>query len=246
MTSDDPNLYLYGIVDAHDRHDDQLGDHAQIVRSGALAAVCTDIDGATLRALTQDDGTALLRLAADHDAMLRRLSEAGPVLPVRLGTLFAGTTRLAELLRRSQQTLLGQLARVRGHGEWVVRVRATRAAEPVGARAAATATASGKDYLLARRDARRTAQHDRELQRARVTQLDDALAVGAAERRPRRVQRGELMLATTYLVPHTRAADLHRAVDIAELALRAVHCDVELEGPLPPYSFVDAQLGVPA
>jgi hypothetical protein len=232
----DSCLYVYAIVDSA-RPVDGPEWRLRSVASGSLSAVCSDFDPDWLVGIGADpvDGR-LASLARRHDAIVRALAARGTVLPVRLGTLCADEHRLEHALQRAHPTISAQLDEVRGCTEWTVRVRATGHAEP-------DADAStGASYLLSRREARRQAEQDRATVEDRIARLHHELRTLA--RRSRSLVGAAGSSSRCYLVP-AAAHDLVRSrLATAARELAAAGADLDCDGPLPPYHFVDVRLEV--
>ncbi len=152
---------------------------------------------------------------------VQALSSAGPVLPVRFGTVLAGTGELTALVEQRGPEWRERLDAVRGHVELVV--HASHADESVPK----PDDGSGTAYLMARAAVLRREEE-------MVSSLMDALRPVASEIRVLRAERG---VRVAFLVPADRAAPLHAAVQ------RWVEtCEgrlAEATGPWPPFSFTE-------
>jgi hypothetical protein len=196
----------------------------------AVSTVPADVfDEARLASRLEDpDWTS--RLAMAHFDVVNAFFAAGPVLPLRLCTLFRSTDRAVATVDAQTGPLESALARVDGCGQWSVTAR-------LGSRPSARdgeAVSSGAEYL------RRVA--------ARRQDEADAMSAGQAAARTLHETLSRVAVATE---PGTAGADgamqsayLVRAAD-AERFLRAAdtfdadrHLDVEVRGPWAPYSFV--------
>jgi Gas vesicle synthesis protein GvpL/GvpF len=235
-------LYVYGLIDrvvsAEMLFGATRGTELTTTAVGRVAAVHTDADPREFDGLAAEvrEGSRLAELARHHDEVVTALALAGPVLPMRLGTLVPDEQLLARLLEDAHTAIVDGLERVRGRAEWELRVArpADGGREPG---AAAQPRGSGTAYLQSRRAARdRGAAAD-----AAVQALDEALsfwadaAAGSPMAHP--------PVARVYLVGDSAHPDFLAAgrQGIAELA--ALGCTAELRGPRPAYSFADVQLG---
>lgn len=235
-------LYVYGLIDRPILPEMLVGatrgSELSTTAVGRVAAVHTEADPHEFDGLAAEvvEGSRLAGLARHHDEVVTALALAGPVLPMRLGTLVPDEESLARLLRNAHAAIADALERVRGRAEWELRVArpADGGREPG---AAAQPRGSGMAYLQSRRAARdRGAAVD-----AAVQALDEALsfwadaAAGSPMAHP--------PAARVYLVDDSAHPDFAVAgrQGIAELA--ALGCAAELRGPRPPYSFADVQLG---
>lgn len=170
------------------------------------------------------------RLAMSHFEVVRGLFDAGPVLPLRLCTVFRSPHRAVASLDAASDALSAALSRVDGCAQWSVKVRVPRAS-PRGR----DEPTSGADYL------RRVAQRRQDQADALAAGLDDArrlhehlsrLAVAAE---PDRVASDAAQQAASYLV---RRSETPRFLEAAARDVGAGRLDVDVRGPWAPYSFV--------
>lgn len=222
--------YVYAIVDTDVP---VLGtDGLRLTRSGRVAAVHSEMQSEQLEGIEQDlseDGR-LAVLARRHDDVVRRLADAGTVLPVRLGTAFPDEAALATVLADAEPSLAAELVRIRGRHEWELRVRAGRpSAEPA---------ASGTAYLMARRDEARA----RDGLRDAFASVDETLCAFADASTG--AEPAATGMSRSYLVPDAAASDFTAATAAATSELETRGCLARLAGPLPPYRFVAVRLEV--
>jgi hypothetical protein len=241
--------YVFGIV----------GPHAELPRrglprlpggtpprllavEGAQALVC-DVDPATFESLREPgpDGLELLAAAAHtHDAVLARFVDA-TVLPLPLGTVFTDDGTVTRLLDRHAAQLRAELERLTGTSEWAVTVRTV---EDAPHDEAAGPPASGRDYLEARRAARRQREERWAEQERLVDDLHGPLtacAVDAQQIASRPLEEATPpLLHGVYLV----ADDARDRFASTVAYLRAEHPGtiVEVTGPWPPYHFAALDL----
>jgi hypothetical protein len=181
--------------------------------------------------------------ARAHHAVVDGLAAAGPVLPLRLATVFDGPGAVRELLRERRAELSAALARIRGRREWGVKAYAVPTAA-AGEPEAPAADRPGTAYLMRKRGRRDAAERTVRAAEQRAAELHTALAgLADAARRyppqdPRLSGRREPMaLNASYLVAADREAELAgAAVDRPGLL-------VELTGPWAPYSFAELDGG---
>jgi hypothetical protein len=196
------------------------------------------LGGARLRVLTRDGLAAVLSRHRTlrpepspgflwaHETVVERLMAAGPVLPLRFGTVLDGEDALAATLAERRDELAAGLERVRGRVELGVRVlgaaQRSRSARPTGPQ-------SGHAYLMARREAHRRAEQE-------AAAVHAPLAAAAHDARLRAPAPPPAILAAAYLVDRGAVAAFRARVD----ALAAARADVAIActGPWPPYSFV--------
>jgi hypothetical protein len=190
----------------------------EVVPSGPVAAVVSDLAGAP-----SAEAAVLWR----HEAVIEALMRAHAVLPARFGALLDDRAAVRALLGRNATVLGAGLERVRGLVEVGVRIRHLVDGEPEPAPSPATSTSSGRDYLLARRDALH-AEDDA------ATRIHEALAARAREAVQRRGEGRGASLVGAYLVD---PAELE-AFTAEVAAFRDPDLQVVCTGPWPPYHFV--------
>lgn len=207
-----------------------------------LTAIVADVPAARFGAAALDarlaDAEWVACCAAGHHAVIECLAHARTVVPFRVLTLFDNDERVTTALGPLRAALSAAIERVRGRGEWVVRV--FRPARPAPAPVDASAPKSGTDFLRARHQLRLA-----EMARARViTESAAALARRLSEAADAVVLRpidpgASAILDAAYLLQSGRAAAFRRSLSALSADLRAQGCRVTMTGPWPPYSFVD-------
>ena len=193
------------------------------------------------------------RCAVAHEAVVEDVARAGPVVPMKLFTLFSTEARAVAHLARDGKRLARLFELVAGREEWGVRVtldeieavrqRAARASASRDARRrAATTATSGTGFLLkkkAERDDRRLAVEDAIRAGDRVFDELAALAIDARRRTPVQSSTAiRVVLDAAFLVPAKQARRFRSAVARQAAAYRDGGCEVTLTGPWPPYHFV--------
>lgn len=182
--------------------------------------------------------------AMAHERVVEHFAARGPVLPMKLFTLFTGNERGLAHLRERLPGIEQAFARTAGRAEWGVRVlfqeeRARRRA----AEAADSGDGSGRGFLLRKKAAQESARTLSGRVRGEVDRAYDDLAGRAAEAR-RRAPEAEgaaarLLLDAAFLVPQGDAGDFERAVREWADRLAGDACEVTLTGPWPPYNFLE-------
>ena len=222
----------------------------------------TEFGEEALRRNLEDLGW-LERIARAHHQVLTTLMDAGPVLPVRLVTVYRGDGQVLEMLRDRAGEFAGLLRRMSGREEWGVKVYAlgegapTRStgpertertdAERTGAeRTGAKTDRPGTAYLKRRGESLRDREKRWRRAVSRAEHIDAVLSRIAVATRHHRAQdpqlsgRADLMVLNgAYLVDDGRAGDFAAAAN----ALRENDLDVQLTGPWPPYSFTISDPG---
>lgn len=243
-------LYAYGITPASVL----LPDVRPLTDDGELASVEVDdlallVSPVRPDALRVDEGDLsetgrLAVLVRGHDAVVRAAAGAGPVLPLRFGTVVRDEAAARRLLREHHDSARDQLQRIGAAREWGVKLVRRHEPEPAPAHSAPGERqgVTGTEYLTRRRQA--LAQ-----QEAAETAAERAADLLTATLRPHvreSLRRGgspgtALLLDLAFLVPLEEEAGFTAAA--AELAgtLDAEGLAVEVSGPWAPYSF--ASLG---
>lgn len=214
----------------------------RLVSGERVGALVCDVDPATFEAL-RDPGPETLDLLAAaahaHDGVLARFVDA-PVLPLPLGTVVADDRAVHALLDRHAEALAEGIERLTGTAEFSVTVRTVEDAPE----ADASAAASGRDYLEARRTARTRRENRWADQERLVAELHGPLAACAIDAIavPSRPLEDAVppLLHGVYLV----ADDARDRFDSTVTYLRGEHpgAIVEVTGPWPPYHFANLDL----
>ncbi|MGH3070350.1 MAG: GvpL/GvpF family gas vesicle protein [Streptosporangiaceae bacterium] len=193
------------------------GERVRTVAEAGLTAVVGSVEA---RAFGEDALASLLggldnieRVGrAHHQVIARAAAGGGPVLPLRLATVYPDDNTVRALLARRRGEFAGLLARFRGTVEWGVQIYG-----PAGQQDGADTLADTIDWVLA--------------------DLADA-----SQRQPAvdpRYVRGpeQMILNAAYLLRGDRAGEFVAAAHALAGARAGVRAD--LNGPWPPYSFVD-------
>ncbi|NYI06110.1 GvpL/GvpF family gas vesicle protein [Allostreptomyces psammosilenae] len=229
--------------------------------AAAVSAVpAAEYDEPALRARL-GDLDRLAAMARAHHAVVGALAARGPVLPLRLATVYRGDERVRAVLREAGDAFDAALRRVTGRVEIGLKVYTRpapprpRVAAPAPTADAETADAadalrsgrggSGRDYLNRRRREHRAREQTWERAARLAGRLDGELAGLAEDSRRLRPQSpelaeapGENVLNAAYLVPAERAAEFVRTA--RESAAGVEDARVEVTGPWAPYSFAEA------
>ncbi|HEV3141203.1 MAG TPA: GvpL/GvpF family gas vesicle protein [Vicinamibacterales bacterium] len=185
------------------------------------------------------------RAAVAHESVLESFVDAVAVVPMKLFTLFTSDERALGHLRAERRRIDATVKRVANQQEWGVRVVLDRppAAARTRARPAGGGAASGVSYLREKKAQRDVATElaaragqtaddlfDRLTSRARLSKRRAAndIAVGG----------GRLLLDAAFLVPRSQSKSFGSAVAREAKALGRAGYAVTMNGPWPPYSFV--------
>lgn len=233
------------------------GETPRPVHSGELTAVVGSVplsvfgDQPLRRNL--EDLDWLEATARAHDAVISALLRRGPVIPLRLATVFLDDERVLSMLGERRADFASALTLVRGRTEWGVKAycdRSALAAAVAETDTAAAGSGTGTAYL-ARRRAQLSAQESVERDAAaRAAEIHGQLVRRAAAGRCQPLtdpvlhgHRDWLVLNGTYLVDDTAAGDFATAVTELDRAFPGIR--LELTGPWPPYSFAGVDRATP-
>ncbi|GAA3796988.1 MULTISPECIES: GvpL/GvpF family gas vesicle protein [Amycolatopsis] len=221
------------------------GEALRAVEAGELAAVVGDVPLETFgeEALHRnlEDLDWLGAVARAHDAVVGALAGAGPVVPVRLATVYRDEHGVRRVLEHRGHELARTLDRVAGRTEWGVKVFLEEP-PPAGRAETPSRRGAGTAYL-ARRRAERDARADAErLAREQAAKVHSRLAALAAGARLHPLQSKalsgddqQMVLNAAYLVGDDDARAFAEAVAACDDDSPAIR--VQLTGPWPPYSF---------
>ena len=184
-----------------------------------------------------------------HHHVIEIIARHGPVVPMRLATIFHDDGSVAGMLAQQRDGFTAALDQVTARMEWGVKVYAAPgnapAADPAGesGRAGGDAASPGAAYLRRRRQA---LSADNDARRATLASADAIHAAlgrlaAAVQLRPPQApqlsgQAARMALNAAYLVDEDRSGDFAAAA--GSLAEQYPAVSIELTGPWPPYSFV--------
>jgi hypothetical protein len=193
------------------------GERVRTVAEAGLTAVVGSVEA---RAFGEDALASLLggldnieRVGrAHHQVIARAAAGGGPVLPLRLATVYPDDVTVRALLARRRGEFAGLLARFRDTVEWGVQIYG-----PADEQDGADSLADTIDWVLA--DIADTSQ--------RQPAVDPRFVRGPEQ----------MILNAAYLLRGDRATEFVAAAHALAGARAGVRA--ELNGPWPPYSFVD-------
>ena len=224
------------------------GRGVRAVRAAGLTAVVGDVGedefGEAALRRNLEDLDWLERTARAHHAVIGALAGPGPVVPMRLATVYSGDDPVADTLRRRAGDLREALSRLRGRSEWGVKAHAAAPADPGTERHGRPddATGPGAAYLRRRRaqlssraNARQTAAAGAQAVHAELSRLSVSARLYPPRAPGAAGQTAPMVLNAAYLVADERAGEFAAAVH--DLTGRHPSVRLGLTGPWPGYSF---------
>ncbi|GFG53265.1 gas vesicle protein GvpFL [Mycolicibacterium agri] len=185
----------------------------------------------------------LAATARAHDAVISAIARFGPVVPMRMATVYLDDTRVAHLLQTRRDDFAAALRHVTGRAELGVKayadpeiVAGAQESVPAGEKLSGTAyLMRRRRALTAREDAFRVAsQHAERIHAELLAHAVDGKRKPASDR-ALSGRSDWTVLNGTYLV---NVDDIDSFTEVADALDRDIPgIDVEVTGPWPPYSF---------
>ena len=232
------------------------GSSVETVVEGHLAALLSRVplaeygDDELRRHL--EDIAWLERTARAHEAVQQHAMRQGPLVPLRMCTIYRDLDRVRHVLRDQGERFAENLAAVEDCAEWGVKVFLDLQSIPQTSPAQPeAASATGADYLAGRQRERDRVSESDELSIRCAEDVHRAVSALARQERTNPVQRAEahgrdaeMVLNAAILLEDHRIEELQSTVrDLFERW--APHgLLVELTGPWPPYNFVSDSAGL--
>lgn len=256
-------VYLYGIVPAATSAPPAalagLDDGAvRLLPLGELAAVVSDVDGATYAESALDERLRDLAWVGErglaHERVATWFADRGPIVPFTLFSLHQSEERLRERLAERGAQLRERLQRLTGRREWGIKLwrdearfaqRVAGLSAPMQALEEEMRTAApGRRYLLRKKQEALRADESRRVSTEIVRTIHTALAEEAEAARalplpPAAASGGEreLVLHAAFLVAESAFPRFQQRVQELEAAYREAGFAWEFTGPWPPYHF---------
>lgn len=254
MSPEDTGVWVYAIV-AGDRAAERIaglcgvaGEPVRAVIGGDLAAAVGTVPlgefGQDALRRNLEDLDWLGAKARAHDAVVSAVARSGPVIPVRMTTVYLGDDRVRALLESRRPDFHAALSRVTGRVELGVRAHAdAKALVPQeDPQPESGARRSGSAYLMRRKRALEHQELAHGAAAAAADRIHAALLRFATDGKRKPVadnslsgRAGWTVLNGTYLVEDDRAGEFRSLVD--ELERDTAGIELEITGPWPPYSF---------
>jgi hypothetical protein len=247
VPGDAPELPRYAGVD--ERH------AVELIRHAGLAAIASAVpleeyQQSALEA-SLEDLNRLGALARAHERVLDEALALGPVVPLRICTIYESADRVREMLSRERLSLGEALHRLSGAAEWGVKVYLAPGGEAPAETGIAGDPASGIDYLAHKREQRDAADATRRAADDTVEQIHGRLsehaidAVLSPPQDPRLSgQAREMLLNAAYLISDGRTGEFHSLVGDLTRRNASDGLVLELTGPWPAYHFAGSAAAV--
>lgn len=227
------------------------GRGVRTVAAAGLTAVAEDVGVAEFgeEALRRnlEDLDWLEATARAHHRVIDAVAEQGPLVPMRLATVYSDDAHIAAMLNERGTDFRSALRRISGRYEWGVKAYAERQPEAsddsaVTAGVSVPGAGAGAAYLRRRRDQLAAQKDTRRETLAGAEMIHAELSRYAAETRlhpPQAPQltgsKAPMVLNAAYLLDSARGEEFAAAV--TALAGQHPGLRLELTGPWPPYSF---------
>jgi hypothetical protein len=193
--------------------------------------------------------------AAAHDRVLTWASDAGPVIPLPMWTLFSDARGVGSMLSQRMNELRRTFERIRDGREFIVRVYvqsgvlkghlAEHSAELTSLEAQAAKATPGQKYLLERKIENLRRDAGRDLTGKVANEIHEALSGAAMETvreqpinsgAPR--EQGRAILNASFLVAPSRVVEFQRQLTTMVNKYEPSGFKFDFTGPWPPYHFV--------
>jgi hypothetical protein len=237
------------------------GEPVRAVEAAGLTAVAGDVPlaefGEAPLRRNLEDLAWLEATARAHHTVIEAVAQQGPVVPMRLATVYRDNASVAAALAARGDDFRAALRRITARTEWGVKAYASRPADresgpaPVpqaGADQAAAEAGTGAAYLQRRRrelsaraDSRRTATASADVIHDRLSRLAAAARLHPPQAPQLTGNDEQMLLNAAYLLDERRDEEFAGAV--TALAGQHPAVRVELTGPWPPYSFAGVAAG---
>jgi hypothetical protein len=252
MTADGRCLWLYAVAagDPQPPGDDITGvggGRVRAVRAAGLTAIVEDVSqlefGAAALRRNLEDLDWLDRTARAHHMVISAAAGRGPVVPMRLATVYSRDESVTGTLRERAADLYEALGRLRARSEWGVKAYAANRDPSCEDPATSEGHGPGAAYLQRRRTQLAASKNSlaTATASARIVHAElERLAVSARLYPPQSARLARhpatMIMNAAYLVADKRADEF--AVAVTGLTVRHQDVQLALTGPWPAYSFV--------
>jgi len=245
-------IWVYAVIRAEQADDRVTGLHGvagepiRVVAADDLAAVvgAVELDEFGHDALHRnlEDLDWVANTARAHDAVITAVARFGPVIPVRMATVYLDDGRVRKLLENRREDFAATLCRLSGRDELGVKVFAAQKALLAQDGQDDHGPQTGTAYLMRRRRELVSREEAYQLAAAEADRIHSTLMRHAVDGKrrppPDRSLTGKdevTVLNGTYLVD-SDAVELFRET-VAALSMSTGRLSLEMTGPWPPYSF---------
>src|SRR6266550_485419 len=235
------------------------GGPISLIPNGDVSALATSVSAEDysperVESLTADVDWVSQRAMA-HDKVLTWASDAGPVIPFPMWTLFRDAKAVKAMLSKRATELAETFKRVGDGREFIVRVYVQpgvlqdrlggHSAELAALEAEAAKASPGQKYLLERKIDNVRRDSGRDLTARVAGEIHDALSASSMETAreqpvnagaPR--EQGRAILNAAFLVAPARVVDFQRALTAMVNKYEPSGFKFDFTGPWPPYHFV--------
>ncbi|OBI98664.1 GvpL/GvpF family gas vesicle protein [Mycobacterium sp. 1465703.0] len=251
MSTDGVGVWAYAVIQA-DSADDRVaglqGVAGEPVRALATASLAAAVGTVRLGEFGEEalrrnleDLDWLAAKARAHDGVISAIARSGPVIPVRMATLYLNDSRVEQLLQDRRDDFHAALNLVTGRDELGVKAYADPK-KLAGQDPQDPGSRSGTAYLLRRRREIASQEQAYRVAAAAAERIHAALLAHAVDGKRKPASDRSLsgrdawtVLNGTYLVDSSSVADFRAAV--AAVAEQSPGIELEITGPWPPYSF---------
>jgi hypothetical protein len=255
MTADGRCLWLYAVAagDPGPPGGDVTGvggGQVRVVRAAGLTAIVEDVSqlefGAAALRRNLEDLDWLDRAARAHHMVISAAAGRGPVVPMRLATVYSRDESVTGTLRERAADLYEALGRLRARSEWGVKAYAAEpdpsSADPAdpaasqGHRPGAAYLQRRRTQLAASKNLLATATASARIVHAELERVSVSARLYPPQPARLAGQRATMVMNAAYLVADERADEF--AVAVTGLTARHQDVRLTLTGPWPAYSFV--------
>ncbi len=255
--------YVYGVVgssvETATAPRGMDGGGVSLIANGEVAALATSVGAddyapEKVEALTADVDWVSQRAMA-HDRVLTWASDAAPVIPFPMWTLFRDARAVKAMLSKRMSELRGTFERIRDGREFIVRVYVQPGVlkghlteqdpELIALEAQAANASPGQQYLLQRKMENLRRDAGRDVTARAAGEIHDALRGAAMETvREQPVnsgaerEQGRAILNAAFLVAPNKVVDFQRQLTEIVTKYEPSGFKFDFTGPWPPYHFV--------
>ncbi|MFQ5814400.1 MAG: GvpL/GvpF family gas vesicle protein [Anaerolineae bacterium] len=216
-----------------------------------LGCVVSNYSGEEFTSLTKEEK---IRCLMAHQAVIERVMNDYPVLPVKFGTLLEGDDEVCRLLEQGHQTFTEALAKMDGKVEMEVAASwdLKRVLEEIGREeeivrlkesiANRPAAETLEQQIQAGKIVKQSLDRRREEYQQR---MQESLRGAALDVQPNALVADEMVMNVAFLIPREREGEFEQRVRELDQAFHD-QINFRIIGPLPPYSFATVEVARPS